>query len=394
MSAPRTGGPATQGRPFDPVGFAAVLRSRGVAVAPDDVATWLAALAELTPIDPRRLHRAARATLVHRADDLAAFERSFAEVFLGPQLDHLEPEVPGGPRAGGTVAHGRPRREGGEVALARWSRAERLRRADLAACDAEELEQIQTLLAAWRRAPRRRPGRHRGPGRAALDVRRSLQQSLRNGGELLVVTRRPPVRRSPGVVLLLDVSGSMAAYAPMWLRFAHALVQRDRRIEVFVSATRLTRVTVAMRAEDPGAALERVAGLAPDLAGGTRLGEALEGLRRWSTPAPVVRGADLVVLSDGWDRGDPAEISSSMAGLHRLARRVVWVNPLKASEGYEPIARGMAAALDHVDEFLEGHSMASFERLVALLGSTREHVGAAGAATARDVDRDSVGARR
>jgi uncharacterized protein with von Willebrand factor type A (vWA) domain len=108
----------------------------------------------------------------------------------------------------------------------------------------------------------------------------------------------------------------------------------------------------------------------------------------------VVRGADLVVLSDGWDRGDPAEISSSMAGLHRLARRVVWVNPLKASEGYEPIARGMAAALDHVDEFLEGHSMASFERLVALLGSTREHVGAAGAATARDVDRDSVGARR
>jgi uncharacterized protein with von Willebrand factor type A (vWA) domain len=394
MSAPRAGGPSAAGRPFDPVGFAVVLRSRGVAVAPHDVTTWLAALAELAPVDPQRLHHAARATLVHRGDDLAAFERSFAEVFLGSQVDHVEPDVPGVSAASGAVAHDLPGREGREVALARWSRAERLRHADLASCDVEELEQIEALLAGWRRSPRRRPGRRRGPGPAALDVRRSLQQSMRNGGELFVATRRPPLRRSVGVVLLLDVSGSMAAYAPMWLRFAHALTHRDRRVEVFVSATRLTRVTAAMRAEDPDVALQRVAERAPDLAGGTRLGEALEGLRRWSTPAPVVRGADLVVLSDGWDRGDPAAISSSMAGLHRLARRVVWVNPLKASEGYAPIARGMAAALGHVDEFLEGHSMASFERLVALLGATREHLGRAGAATAGTVDRDSVGSRR
>jgi len=169
-------------------------------------------------------------------------------------------------------------------------------------------------------------------------------------------------------VLLCDVSGSMQPYARALLRFLHAAVVGRGRVEAFALGTRLTRITRELSSRDPDAALSGAARAVLDMAGGTRLGEGLRAFNdRWGVRG-MARGAVVVVLSDGWDRGDPAALAGQMARLHRVAFRVVWVNPLKASPGYAPLARGMAAALPYVDAFVEGHSLASLEQLVEVIG--------------------------
>lgn len=348
--------------------LAAALRSEGLEVAAEEVAALLSALGELSPLTPAALYLAARATLVHRAEDLAAFHRSFARTLVGqdPVAADSSPADQAAPRVSSDAGRG----EGSEpAALLRWSPTERLRRVDVASCEHDELEDIWRLIARWRPPDRRRRQRRSGAGPSELDLRRSLTTSLRGGGEILLEWRRRPRHRPGKVVMLVDVSGSMTPYAGTWLRFAQALVRHDGAVEVFAAATRLTRITPALRRRDPDEALRLVASTVPDMAGGTRLGDALDGLRRWSSPASLLRGADLVVLSDGWDGGDPEVISTAMARLRLVTRRMIWANPWKASEGFEPIARGMAAALDHVDGFVEGHSLAALESLVALLGT-------------------------
>ncbi|MGD9798471.1 MAG: VWA domain-containing protein, partial [Acidimicrobiia bacterium] len=166
---------------------------------------------------------------------------------------------------------------------------------------------------------------------------------------------------------LVDVSGSMSAYARALVRFAHAAVTGRGDVEVFALGTRLTRLTAALRSHDADAALAAVSSSTPDWEGGTRLGDTVgEFVERWGVRG-MARGADVVVLSDGWDRGDPAVLGGHMARLARVAHRIVWVNPLKASPGYAPLAGGMAAALPWVDEFVEGHAVASLEELAARL---------------------------
>jgi uncharacterized protein with von Willebrand factor type A (vWA) domain len=169
------------------------------------------------------------------------------------------------------------------------------------------------------------------------------------------------------VVLLCDVSGSMEPYARAFVRFVHAAVVSRTRVEAFALGTRLTRVTRELSSRDPDAAVHAAAGRVVDWAGGTRLGEGLRAFNdEWGVRG-MARGAVVVILSDGWDRGDPAVLDEQMTRLHRVAHKVVWVNPLKASPGYQPLARGMAAALPHVDEFVEGHSLASLEQLAEVL---------------------------
>jgi uncharacterized protein len=166
-------------------------------------------------------------------------------------------------------------------------------------------------------------------------------------------------------VVLLDVSGSMEPYARALARFAHAAVAARRRgqVEVFALGTRVTRITRELSTHDPDEALRRAGGAVADWAGGTRLGDGLRRFNdRWGVRG-LARGAVVVILSDGWDRGDPTVLGDELARLRRVAYRLVWVNPLKASPGYAPLARGMAAALPHVDEFVEGHSVASLEAL-------------------------------
>jgi uncharacterized protein with von Willebrand factor type A (vWA) domain len=178
------------------------------------------------------------------------------------------------------------------------------------------------------------------------------------------------------VVLLVDISGSMSAYADALLRFAHAASHRGRApTEVFTIGTRLTRVTREMAHRDADAAMAAAAHAIPDWSGGTRLGELLKAFLDVWGQRGMARGAVVVVLSDGWERGDPALLGEQMARLHRLAHRVVWANPRKARPGYAPLAAGMAAALPSVDDFVEGHSLAALERLAAVVaGAGRREV--------------------
>ena len=175
-----------------------------------------------------------------------------------------------------------------------------------------------------------------------------------------------PTTRPRRVVLLCDVSGSMEPYTRALLRFLHAAVAGRGTVEAFVFATRLTRITRHLSWRDPDAALARAGGAVEDWSGGTRLGAVLHDFN--ASWGDLARGAVVVVLSDGWDRGDPSVLAPELERVRRHAHRIVWVNPLKASPGYAPLARGMAAALPYVDNFVEGHSLAAMEQLVEVIG--------------------------
>jgi uncharacterized protein with von Willebrand factor type A (vWA) domain len=279
----------------------------------------------------------------------------------------------------------RPRREGepsGPPTAALASSAEVLRHRDVTELDPAERAQLRRLLAAFslqgqtRRSARRRPAR-----RGEVDPRRTVRELLRRGGEPALLRRHARVPRPRRVVLLVDVSGSMGPYADALLRFAHAAV-RSGRTEVFTIGTRLTRVTRELSHRDPDLAMADAAAAVPDWRGGTRLGELLrEFLNRWGQRG-MARGAIVVLLSDGWERGDPELLGQQMRRLHALAHQVVWANPRKARPGYAPLAAGMAAALPSVDAFVEGHSLAALERLAAVVRGARD-----GAAAVKGADR-------
>jgi hypothetical protein len=168
-------------------------------------------------------------------------------------------------------------------------------------------------------------------------------------------------------VLLLDVSGSMESYARALIRFVHAAVAGRTRVEAFALGTRLTRLTRELSSRDPDRALRAAAAAVADWSGGTRLGDGLREFNdEWGCRG-MARGAVVLVMSDGWDRGDPEVMAEQMERLHRVAHRVIWVNPLKSSPGYAPLAQGMAAALPHVDVFMEGHSLESLDALAAVV---------------------------
>jgi len=190
---------------------------------------------------------------------------------------------------------------------------------------------------------------------------------MRRGGEVVTLERMRRVPRVRRLVVLCDVSGSMEPYARALLRFAHVLVAGRTRVEAFALGTRLTRLTRQLSSHDPDAAMAAAAASVRDWSGGTRLGDGLREFNDRFGVAGMARGAQVVILSDGWDRGDPGELSAQMARLHRIAHQVVWVNPLKATPDYEPLAQGMAAALPHVDRFLAGHNLASLADLLEVL---------------------------
>jgi uncharacterized protein with von Willebrand factor type A (vWA) domain len=203
-------------------------------------------------------------------------------------------------------------------------------------------------------------------------VRGTVRRNLRHGGLPLERAWQRPVDRPRRIVFLLDVSGSMEAYSRGLARFAHAALvsRRSGRVEVFTIGTHLTRVTREMARRDPEAALRAAGRSVTDWSGGTRLGESIRHFNDGWGVRGMARGAVVVICSDGWDRGAPDVMAEEMARLSRVARRVVWVNPLKASPGYVPLARGMAAALPYVDQFVEGHSIRSLEHLARVVSGT------------------------
>jgi hypothetical protein len=250
-----------------------------------------------------------------------------------------------------------------------WSDEELLREKDFAEYTDAERALARALLARLaRRTPQRISRRTRGTRRRRdiHDLRATVRASLRHGGELLERRYREPAERPRRLVLVCDVSGSMAPYARMLLQYLQASVAARARVEAFVFGTRLTRVTRELAGRDPDRALARAAEHVTDWAGGTRIGAALAELNR-EHGRRIGRGAVIVVLSDGWDRGDPDVLAEEMARLRRCAHRVLWLNPLAADPRYEPLTRGMQAALPHVDHLLPGNSIASLEALASLM---------------------------
>jgi uncharacterized protein with von Willebrand factor type A (vWA) domain len=197
-----------------------------------------------------------------------------------------------------------------------------------------------------------------------------MRRSHRTGGDpVLVARRKRRVRRRP-LVMVLDISGSMEPYARAFLQFLSTGVG-GASAEAFVFATRLTRLTRALRGRSPQVAIERAAAAAPDWSGGTRIGEALAELNDRYARRGLARGAVVVILSDGWERGDPALVGTQMERLRRLAYRIVWVNPRAASPAFEPLAGGMAAALPHVDDLVSGHSLKGLDGVVEAIATHR-----------------------
>ena len=333
--------------------FGRALRAEGLPVGPGRVASFCRAAALLSPGD---LYWAGRATLVARRDQIPVYDRVFRSFFGGDEAQAASQRR----RPADTVVVEE------EVALA--SPIELLRRKSFARCSPDELAQLAALMERLRLAVPARRSRRVAPARSGLpDLRRTLRRSFRTAGEPLERRFRARRRRTRRVVLVLDVSGSMADYSRALLVFAHAALRTDRRWEAFCFGTRLTRVTRALAVSRPDEALERAAEEVVDWNGGTRIGECLKALLDEYGHRGLVRGAVVVLCSDGLEVGDPDLLAEQMARLSRLAYRVIWLNPLKGDEAYEPLARGMHAALPYVDVFAAGHNLESLEDLGAEL---------------------------
>jgi uncharacterized protein len=359
------------------VGFARTLRASGVDAVPDRVQAMVEALAELDAASRADTYWAGRLTLCSGPDDLERYDRAFAAWFGGEEPARLRPRtvvripreaaVPASAQAGTDEA-------GDDSRAATASEREVLRHRDVSRLTPPERAELNRMLALLHGpAPTRISRRLRQANRGRLDQRRTVRAMLERGGEPARLRRHQRSERPRRLVLLVDVSGSMAPYADTLLRFAHAAATRRPGTEVFTLGTRLTRVTRELADRSPDGALAAVSAAVPDWSGGTRLGADLkEFLDRYGQRG-TARGAVVVVASDGWERGDTAPLAEQLARLHRLARRVVWVNPHKGRVGYEPLTAGMAAALPHVDDFVAGHSFAAYEELAALLTGTGRH---------------------
>ena len=354
------------------VAFVRVLRRSGLDVPVGAVSTYLTALDKVGVDNRDRVYWTGRATLVSRHEDIAAYDMAFDAFWLGRRRQRVEQLVEHITIAIDEDLDGEESEADGDrpsITL-RYSPREILRTKDFAAYSSEEFDEARRLMAdvrlagALRRSRRLRPSRRRD---GHPDLRRTVRRALRTGGEPVRRSYLAPSRRPRRVVLICDVSGSMDPYARALLRFLHAAVAGRSRVEAFALGTRLTRITKELSSRDPDAALARASRAVVDWSGGTRLGE---GLRRFNDTRGVrglARGSVVVILSDGWDRGDPEVLAEQMQRLSRVAHRIVWVNPLKSSPGYAPLARGMAAALPYVDEFVEGHSLESIEKLVEVI---------------------------
>jgi uncharacterized protein with von Willebrand factor type A (vWA) domain len=259
--------------------------------------------------------------------------------------------------------------DGRPALLAYYSPSEVLRGKDFALFSDQELTDAQRMLAEMRwQLMRRRSLRSRASRRGKrLDVRRSIRRNLRHGGELLDLSYRGPKLKRRQLVVLCDVSGSMERYTRVLLQFLHAVESTLQRVEVFVFGTRLTRITPALRRRDPDAALAAVASQVKDWAGGTRIGETLRAFNRTWARRVLGHGAIVIVISDGWDRGNPELLAVEMERLQRASYRLIWLNPLLGAENYQPLTQGIQAALPYVDDFLPVHNLESLEALALLL---------------------------
>lgn len=386
--------------------FGDLLRAGGVPVTPERAARFAHAVTLADPATVDELYWLARVTLLDAREQLDVFDRAFAQVFRGfadvadsrgdsaappPPPPQVRPGAERRRSRGQAVGEspvplpalsglpGEREQETAETVLAAASTEERLRDKDFSACTPEEVALVAELAARMRLVAPQRPSRRsvrRARGRR-LDVRRTLRRAHRTGGDPVRQVRQTRGRRPRRIVLIADVSGSMEAYSRVYLHLLAGGV-RGAHAEAFVFATRLTRLTRMLSTGSPDAALARARAAAPDWSGGTRIGRALKDFLDTYGRRGVARGAVVVIVSDGWERDDPALLGEQMARLARLAHRVVWVNPRKAAEGFAPLVGGMAAALPHVDTFVSGHSLAALDEVLAAVEGSAGRLSPAG----------------
>jgi len=370
------------------------LRAKGLPVGTGRILTFVRGVVAIGLTDRTSLYWTARSTMVASRADLDTFDATFDAWFRSLRLDEgdelsFEFDLPPDPEAlepgddaladvealsaAASWHHAEEDEEAaeGEDSALRLvaSAVEILRSKSFAYLNEEERQRVAKLIRELRvHVPIERTRRMRSSNKGTvLDVRRTLRRSLRTQGEPFDRAWRSRRTRSRPLVLILDVSGSMAPYSRALLQFGYAAMAAGRRVEVFCFGTRLTRVTRVLRTKDPDRAMHEIGRIVADWEGGTRIGESLKSLLDGWSQRAALRGAVVVLCSDGLERGDPELLRAQMARLRRLAYRVVWANPLKGSPRYEPLARGMAAALPSVDVFLSGHNLESLEALAAAL---------------------------
>ncbi len=378
--------------------FGRLLRTAGVDVHAGRVAELVEALRYVNLEARDEVYHACRALLVHRQDQLAIFDLAFTAFWRHPHSGHTQsPRSRASSTASpasivetenATVSQASddllsagldPAADEGESevdasasqrAVKTWSDAGALAGKDFAAFTAEELEVARLAMSrlVWQPGQRRTRRWVRGRG-ARVDLRRAIAGSLRSGGEIVGLPHRKRRVRPRPLVLLCDVSGSMEGYSRMLLHFAHAVTQRHHRVETFLFSTHLTRVTRELRAAGPDEALAAVSVSVTDWSGGTRIGAVMRDFhQQWSRR--VLHGGPVALLiSDGWDRGDPAELGEQIARLQRSCHRLIWLNPLIGTANYAPLTRGLQAALPFVDDFLPVRTLNNLTQLAIHLNA-------------------------
>jgi uncharacterized protein len=362
------------------VGFARELRNDGLTVGTGDVLTYCSAMAPLDPTDLLDLYWAGRATLVSKMEDIAAYDRAFRRYFLdedapAASLLMLRASATAEAEAAAFVMPGTepgPEEKDEEPSVLGWMASDvaALKHRSFAACTPAELAALRRIMARLRLTPpRRRTRRTRAAASGRTpDLRKTIRDSMRMHGEPAELYFRQRKTRLRPLILILDVSGSMADYSRHLLQFAHTAKHAAARVEVFCFGTRLTRITRMLEHRRPDSALEQAARAVVDWDGGTRIGQSLDTfVRRWGRGG-LCRGGVVVICSDGLDRGDPGQLAAVMERLSRLCYRLVWLNPHKGDDPhFRPNTVGMMVAAPHIDLLLSGHDLASLEQLADML---------------------------
>jgi uncharacterized protein with von Willebrand factor type A (vWA) domain len=372
--------------------FARLLRRAGLPVGPAETIAAQQALTQVDLGDKLQVRTALRTAMVHRHEHQEVFGQAFALFWRDPttarqaaamalleaQKKKTERPSAGSRRVAEAMAPPRkpptpPADTPVQDAVLTVSDQERLQRMDFEAMSAAEIEAAKreirrlTLPLDLRRTRRKRAD----PLGPLTDLRRTIRASLRHGGEILTIARSRRQTRPPPLVVLCDISGSMARYAQILLHFLHAVTNDRDRVHGFLFGTRLTNVTRQLRHHDPEVAFQMVAHIVPDWSGGTRIGEALATFNQFWARRVLGQGAVVLLITDGLDRPrdhDGAQgLAENMDRLHRSCRRLIWLNPLLRWNGFEPKSQGIRAMLPHVDAFRPVHNLASLRALVDLL---------------------------
>ena len=375
--------------------FARLLRRAGLPVGPSETIAAQQALTQIDIGSKTEARTALRAVMIHRHEHQDVFDQAFALFWRDPSaaeqaaamalLDSRKQKPERPPPASRRVAEAftdprKPRPPVEEAppeldAILTVSDQERLQTMDFEAMSAAEIDRAKQEIRRLRLPLdlRRTRSTRPDPAGPTFDLRRTIREGLRQGGEILSIARTRRQMKPPPLVVLCDISGSMGRYAQILLHFLHAVTNDRDRVHIFLFGTRLTNVTRQLRARDPEAAFQMVSHAVPDWSGGTRIGEALAAFNKLWARRVLGQGAVVLLITDGLDRDGAEGLAENMDRLHRSCGRLIWLNPLLRWSGFEPKSQGIRAILPHVDEFRPVHDLASLRSLVDVLSRPAPH---------------------